>query len=298
MSKSSEPSISVKVDVTNPGQFFACCGLLELADRLWPGAEGWFDPVQRVFNIGGCKQLASDATSQFWKAFAGCPLKNTMSEGQVARRAELSALPKKELLARRLEDEKKALDRRWREAPILFGVPFGVRVDWFLDGFAGGSAFKTWAGQQSVLEIALAMKQPIETKAFRELSSENWLWFRQGGLGLPFNFDAALGQQGSGLDIGFSLDPLKSLNANIAMLVSPLTELLAFVGLQRFRPQPQAKRNRYRYTSWFQPLRPEVAAPICCGSMSIPRQAVHEFRLLYRTKYLKSFLPATPVGVS
>ncbi len=35
--------IHIKVDVTNPGQFFACCGLLELADRLWPGAEGWFD---------------------------------------------------------------------------------------------------------------------------------------------------------------------------------------------------------------------------------------------------------------
>ncbi len=28
-------SMSVKVDVTNPGQFFACCGLLELADRMW-----------------------------------------------------------------------------------------------------------------------------------------------------------------------------------------------------------------------------------------------------------------------
>src|SRR6059058_2715350 len=37
------PSIRVNVDVTNPGQFFACCGLLELADRLWPGAEGWFE---------------------------------------------------------------------------------------------------------------------------------------------------------------------------------------------------------------------------------------------------------------
>ena len=37
------PNISVSVDVTNPGQFFACCGLLELADRLWPGAEGWFE---------------------------------------------------------------------------------------------------------------------------------------------------------------------------------------------------------------------------------------------------------------
>src|SRR5262245_54537618 len=38
-----EPNIRIKVDLTNPGQFFACCGLLELADRLWPGAEAWFE---------------------------------------------------------------------------------------------------------------------------------------------------------------------------------------------------------------------------------------------------------------
>ena len=42
-----EPSIRISLDVTNPGQFFACCGLLELADRLWNGAEGWFSD-------GGC----------------------------------------------------------------------------------------------------------------------------------------------------------------------------------------------------------------------------------------------------
>ncbi len=41
-----KPNISVKVDVTNPGQFFACCGLLELAGRLWPGAEGWFEKAR------------------------------------------------------------------------------------------------------------------------------------------------------------------------------------------------------------------------------------------------------------
>ena len=39
------------VDPTNPGQFFACCGLLELADRLWPGAEGWFAENGREFKI-------------------------------------------------------------------------------------------------------------------------------------------------------------------------------------------------------------------------------------------------------
>ena len=43
-----EPSIRVNVDVTNPGQFFACRGLLELADRLWPGAEGWFESCARI----------------------------------------------------------------------------------------------------------------------------------------------------------------------------------------------------------------------------------------------------------
>jgi len=34
-----EADTRIRVDPTNPGQFFACCGLLELADRLWPSAE-------------------------------------------------------------------------------------------------------------------------------------------------------------------------------------------------------------------------------------------------------------------
>jgi CRISPR-associated protein Csb3 len=40
-----EPQITMNADVTNPGQFFACCGLLELAHRLWPGTEAWFGSV-------------------------------------------------------------------------------------------------------------------------------------------------------------------------------------------------------------------------------------------------------------
>ena len=38
-----QPNITIPVDLTNPGQFFACCGLLELADRLCSSAEGWFE---------------------------------------------------------------------------------------------------------------------------------------------------------------------------------------------------------------------------------------------------------------
>lgn len=40
--RTADPSIRVKVDPCNPGQAFACCGLMELADRLCPEAEGWF----------------------------------------------------------------------------------------------------------------------------------------------------------------------------------------------------------------------------------------------------------------
>src|SRR5262249_15640683 len=45
------PSFCVRVDVTNAGQFFACCGILELTHRLWPGAEGWFDRYGVTFAV-------------------------------------------------------------------------------------------------------------------------------------------------------------------------------------------------------------------------------------------------------
>ncbi len=38
-SDANKANITIPVDLTNPGQFFACCGLLELADRLWPAAD-------------------------------------------------------------------------------------------------------------------------------------------------------------------------------------------------------------------------------------------------------------------
>ncbi len=60
MSQVDEPAISVRVDPTNPGQFFAACGLLELADRLWGGAEGWFE--DGAFSL---RPLGFSALSEF-----------------------------------------------------------------------------------------------------------------------------------------------------------------------------------------------------------------------------------------
>ncbi len=294
MSEILESAIRVRVDPTNPGQFFACCGLLELADRLWGAAEGWFDG-QGLFLLRPTQLIPNFAASVLIDAIARCPLVNTLTELELQRREELSSMPKKRREAvPSIEAEKKALDTLWRESPILLLEPFHLRLDWFVDERAGGDTFKTWAGQQSVVEIARGMKAPVEAGDWSATPPEDWLSKRSTSASLPFNFDSDLGGMGSDRDVGFSFDPLKS----IRVQTRPLLELLAFVGLQRFRPIRIATKNRYRFSFWFDPLLPEVAATAACGLLESPRARAFEFRLLYRTKYLKSFLPATPIARS
>ncbi len=292
-------TIPVKVDFFNPGQFFACCGLLELADRLWPGAEGWFDArADGMFHIAH-KDRKLDP-GDLLAAIADCTLRNTMTDEQVRRREELSAIKEDDRKTMGLEEEKKALDSAWRERPLLFGDPFNLLIDWFLDARSGGDRFKTWAGQQSVLDIATKMKDAIsetETK-WRGGGSESWLQLSTDINAVPFNFDSNLGVSGLSLTVGFSLDKLKKHGRNHLLIeLAAFTELAAFIGLQRFRPLPlPGKNNLYRYRVWHEPLSPPIASVAACTFLPLPSYSDFEFRLLYRTKYLKSFLPATQTG--
>lgn len=281
-----QANIQIPVDLTNPGQFFACCGLLELADRLWPGAEGWFEKDQ--FCIGS----DSGTFASLLNLIRGFHVANTMTADQLSRLEFLSSLSKKQRQeALGLEDEKKALESLRREEPIVLHGGVSLRIDWFRDEHSGGSRFKTWAGQQSVLDITAAMHSGL--KAISDLS-ESILWKSVRDGGLPFYFDSELGGQGSGLDIGFVFDALAgSETTRIEVSCKPALELLCFVGLQRFRPREMKGENRFIYTAWNQPLPPSVAAAVACRAIRLPAPS-YEFRLLYRTKYLKSFLPAQP----
>jgi len=282
------PNIKISVDLTNPGQFFACCGLLELADRLWSGAEGWFDGNR--FLVAGPPECSLRALLNKLAASTVC---NTMTPAQNARLEALSTMTKKQREATPgLEDEKKSLESLRRELPIVLTGEIVFRIDWFCDEFAGGSRFKTWAGQQSVLDIARAMHGGVAGAAKEPDSS---IWSNSRGIGLPFNFDSDLGGQGSALDIGFSFDPLAGSEATrIEGICRPVLELLCFVGLQRFRPREIPRENRFVYTAWNTPLLLSVASAVVCGAVSLGDESLHEFKLLYRTKYLKSFLPSIP----
>lgn len=283
MSKSRSP-IRMLVDLTNPGQFFACCGLLELADRLWPGAEGWFE--------SGTFCVACDGTLvKLLDAVADCDLTSTMSPNRQARFEEIS---KRSGTRRKrtpgMEAEYKTLGTSLRDAPVVLKAPFDITLDWFVDDFAGGSRFKTWAGKQSALSISAAMHDAWKSAA---KLNEDCLSYAVTNCGLPFNFDSDLGGQGKAVDIGFSIDSLAASSlTRVETTVRPVLELLAFVGLQRFRPKEIGGQDRFLYVAWAGPLPVPVAAPAACGASAAAGMNRFKFRMLRRTQYHKSFLPA------
>lgn len=51
--------IRLDVDLANPGQFFGCCGVFELAQRLWPNATARFEGAQFTVSEGDLAELVS-----------------------------------------------------------------------------------------------------------------------------------------------------------------------------------------------------------------------------------------------
>lgn len=251
----SEANITVAVDPTNPGQFFACCGLLELADRLWLGAEGWFSETGREFN------LACGGT-----------------------------LPKllESLVAANLEP----LDPDdGATSPLRLPFDRPLVLDWWHDTRSGGKELKSWAGQQKITVVARAMQAALVRAAERGPQLLNYSELLPDPENpqrtvAPLYFDARRASGATNLDVGFSLD-VQGIDAP----THPAVEFLCLIGLQRFRPSPVGEG--YAYRCWFRPHPPVTAAALASGAVG--DGMAYLFRLLYRTKYLKGFLPAQPL---
>lgn len=240
--------IRVNVDPTNPGQFFACCGLLELADRLWPGAEGWFEKHGSEF----CMKCGGDLPALI-RAIA---------------RAELKQLD--------LEDK--------TASPIEIGKPFrSLRLDWWNDEVAGGAALKVWAGSMSSFGIARAMQHAMRSEAFclpgllnigmvvpdpddPQKKKE------------PFYFDARRCPNSHSRDVGFSPNDL-----GMTTTAFPAVELLCLVGLQRCRPAKTSKARIFDYSVWTVAAAPEIAAGIVPGIVRLPGSLTFRFESWFRT---------------
>jgi CRISPR-associated protein Csx14 len=231
------PSIIVAVDATNPGQFFACCGLLELADRLWPGAEGWFAEGDREFKIA-CGGTLGELLATL-----------IMDPPNVVERLESGRLEIAPIIA-----------------PLAFSFDGGSTTAFVLDAWTrialvkgvarviSNPPWNFWSGQQTSARIWEALRQELAAQMARmnvtpsrDLFSHRLL---QGG---RYGFDS--GPAWNALDVGFSPN-----EQNLEVEASPVTELLAAVGLQRFRPAMCDDRDRFDYFAWRSPSPPLVAA--------------------------------------
>jgi len=259
------PSIRVNVDVTNPGQFFACCGLLALADRLWPGAEGWFERGEFCIVCPGNQS------------------------------ALIEAIVTAELVQLDPDDN--------TGSPIEVGKPFRLlRLDWWqedlhTDRKLNGKELKVWAGTMESVRIAQAMQLAMRGERFQ--SSKLF------DIGLiaydpkdsekkvePFYFDARRGPNAHSRDVGFSPNDL-----GLTTTAFPAVELLCLIGLQVARAAPTREFRIYDYFTWPLALPTNLLLPASTGQLEMSGQQGYRFENWYRTgqKKHKAFRSAIPL---
>ncbi len=263
MNDNPKPSITVNVDVTNPGQFFACCGLLELADRLWPGAEGWFAEGDRAFFITG--------------------------GGALARLVEDIAVA--ELTHVRPSDP--------YSSPLVIGNPFRpLSVDWWETDQTGARDLKVWAGTMESFGIAHAMQNALKDGRFRgpDLFDVGIVVTTPGDAGKkkePYYFDARRTPNSHSRDVGFSPNDL-----GMTSIAHPAVELLCLIGLQVARPVSTAQSRVYDYFTWHVPLLTDVLLAASTGTLDLADARAYRFENWFRTgqKKHKAFRPAIPLA--
>lgn len=223
-----DPNLSISVDVTNPGQFFACCGLLELAYRLWPngGVEGWFTDGRLLLSRTD-GEPASIRT--LVDAAAGCDVRSVTANDP-------------------------------KTAPIRLSDPVGIRLDWWLRPDGTTNLFKTWAANATSRQMFSKWQEPLR----RSLASVNAGFERMlsvsDRLQGSYGFDSDLGWDS--LTVGFSLNEHATLKQ---LPTRPAVELFGAIGLQRFFPNFDERAQVVRYSTWRVPLSVPVARAAAIG---------------------------------
>ena len=269
-------NIRIHVDPTNPGQFFACCGLLELANRVSKGAEGWFDGT--TFNIR-CTCMLRDL------------LALTQSI-QIAGQGIDEAIN-----ANEQEDDESVNDL---VDPIRIISPINLILEWWSD-----KSIKTWAGSMDVKCIFRAMCAAIDPDCpdplnhgqvvYDPIVDTHKIGARRNNPKRkkrePFYFDSRRGSNATSVDIGFSPNKLDMLT-----IAYPAVEALCLIGLQRCRPTPVKKANissnLLNYCSWSNPCHISLLPAAIAGILKDPAAISYQFENANRTDKLRAFLPA------
>ena len=259
-----KPTATLAVNPANPGHYFACCGLFELAarPRLFLDVVAWFEHTDT-----GCRFH-----------LANTPPLNELLEKITA--AEITALDPTDATA----------------SPISINTPFDLRVDWWKTSDSKTSALKVWAGRMEVPRIACGMQKAIQPEDGEKTLFSLRIAYEQKDPTKkvePFYFDANRGPNSDARDVGFSTNDL-----GLETLAAPAAEFLTLVGLQRAIPEPSPSGDRlFDYNLWQTPVPIALLAAAINGLTDARPQPSFRFESWYRTSQRKhkAFLPAKPL---
>lgn len=269
------PTVTIAVHPANPGHYFACCGLFELAARL--AADGnTAEPALAWFE-------QDSATRQWYFHLAHTPPIVDLLEQITA--AEIAALNSE-------DRAKSALEIR------LSNGKTNLRLDWWRHEGGPIGKLKPWAGNTSVRDIADDMRRTIKTElAVATAASTEYILSSTSTAnnGEPFYFDTNRAVNARAQDVGFSVDKLKKGGIRISTSAAPAVELLALIGLQRTRPplavNERGKEREYDYHLWRQPLPITLLAATVVGLLP-DTTAGFRFSNPSRAKDYRAFAPA------
>lgn len=236
-------TLRIPVDVTNPGQFFACCGLLELAHRQWPAAEGWFESGR--FSLARLDQEAADL-SDLLRPLLACTIER---------------LPGADA----------------KTAPIRLGTPLCVSLRWWLRSDGSANLFKTWAANATSLQMFCKWRQPLANLFDSIKNSPEGLFAFTSRIQGSYGFDSDLCWDA--LTVGFSFNEHSGLKA---LPTRPPVEMLGALGLQRFFPNLDERAQIVQYATWGVPLTAPVASAASLGLLPSATLHRLKTRFVYR----------------
>jgi CRISPR-associated protein Csb3 len=249
-------TLRIPVNLRNPGEFLACCGLLEAANRLWAGGDGFFGDDGFALRIP-----AASATVKF--------ITESLCSAAVATEPLAGVIH---------GSNRKPVDDPNKILPLRISDGFQLRLSWWLEEEGSRqSPFKMWSAHGTSLSIFSALRN--ETMELLHRIDYSRPFGCRIGSSTRFGLDPGAGW--NALDAGFSPNEQK-----MRTLSSPVLELLAALGLQRFRPVPiETDDDTFRYSTWRVPLSPAVAAAAAAGAIPHHTGGTYRFRIVSRGKF-------------
>lgn len=249
--------IRVRVDPCNPGQFYSCCGIVELCELAGATTLSHFLvnpklPRLAEFVVGSDIEISLSSLVDAIKAASFTMLERPGAENP----------PDKDSVAPARAE--------------LLGE--SIQLDWWLDDFQSkATQLKCWAGQVTTRKLFTELPRLLPSTA-ASFDSDAFTSTR-------FGIDPR--SAWVALNLGYSPNEQGEESKSY-----PVVELLAAFGLQGFRPSGDRNRG-FEYCLWHEPLPMIVARCGCAEAWDGLKASQYRFKLGERGSY-KFFCFAEP----